>query len=133
MRQKFLNGLAILIILTIILPSISLAKSLKSLRKEAIREVDQMKDFTRQMVDMIFSFGELGFQEVETSRYITNILRENGKRFGNYGCRRWQRNDNTIRYDFFKSIRILIPWMVDSQSTYQLTVFNSVEVLCGSY
>jgi aminobenzoyl-glutamate utilization protein B len=32
------------------------------------------------MVDKIFSFSELGFQEVETSRYITGILRENGFR-----------------------------------------------------
>ncbi|MFT5142744.1 MAG: aminobenzoyl-glutamate utilization protein B [Rhodothermales bacterium] len=30
------------------------------------------------MVDQIFSFSELGFQEVETSRYITGILEENG-------------------------------------------------------
>jgi aminobenzoyl-glutamate utilization protein B len=37
-----------------------------------------MKDFTQQMVDQVFSFGELGFQEVETSRYLTGILRKNG-------------------------------------------------------
>ena len=37
-----------------------------------------MSALTRQMVDMIFSFSELGFQEVETSAYITAILRENG-------------------------------------------------------
>jgi aminobenzoyl-glutamate utilization protein B len=30
------------------------------------------------MVDQIFSFGELGFQEVETSRYLTEILEKNG-------------------------------------------------------
>ena len=30
------------------------------------------------MVDSIFSFGELGFQELETSRYVTGILEENG-------------------------------------------------------
>ena len=30
------------------------------------------------MVDMIFSFGELGFQEIETSKYITDILAKNG-------------------------------------------------------
>ncbi|MBO6574081.1 MAG: amidohydrolase [Rhodothermales bacterium] len=30
------------------------------------------------MVDKIFSFSELGFQEVETSRYVTAILEENG-------------------------------------------------------
>jgi len=30
------------------------------------------------MVDKIFSFSELGFQEIETSRYLVNLLRENG-------------------------------------------------------
>ncbi len=30
------------------------------------------------MVDMLFSFGELGMQEFETSKYITGILKENG-------------------------------------------------------
>jgi aminobenzoyl-glutamate utilization protein B len=30
------------------------------------------------MVDQIFSFSELGFQEVETSRYVTGILERNG-------------------------------------------------------
>ena len=29
------------------------------------------------MVDKVFSFSELGFQEVETSKYITDILKEN--------------------------------------------------------
>jgi len=32
------------------------------------------------MVDQVFSFGELGFQEVETSKYLTGILRSNGFR-----------------------------------------------------
>ncbi|MFQ5675245.1 MAG: amidohydrolase [bacterium] len=77
MTKKLLDRLGILILLTV-LTSTSLAKSLNSLKKEAVREVDQMKDFTQQMVDMIFSFAELGFQEIETSHYITNILRENG-------------------------------------------------------
>ena len=30
------------------------------------------------MVDQVFSFGELGFQEVETSRYLTDALRKQG-------------------------------------------------------
>ena len=34
--------------------------------------------FTQQMVDQIFSFAELGFQEFETSRYVTGILRDHG-------------------------------------------------------
>ncbi|MBC7722289.1 MAG: amidohydrolase, partial [Pedobacter sp.] len=28
----------------------------------------------QEMIDMIFSFGELGFQETETSKYLTDIL-----------------------------------------------------------
>ena len=30
------------------------------------------------MNDQVFSFGELGFQEFETSKYLTDILRKNG-------------------------------------------------------
>src|SRR4051812_25680732 len=49
-----------------------------SLKKEAIRMVDSMSTFTQQMVDMVFSFGELGMQEEETSKYLTGILEKNG-------------------------------------------------------
>ena len=48
------------------------------LKKEAITEVDKLQVLTQQMVDEIFSFSELGFQEVETSRYVTGILEKNG-------------------------------------------------------
>lgn len=53
-------------------------EKLQSLKKELMTEIDNQKVFTQQMVDMIFSFGELGFQETETSNYITNILKKNG-------------------------------------------------------
>jgi aminobenzoyl-glutamate utilization protein B len=51
---------------------------LDALKREAIADVDGRAKFTQQMVDQIFSFGELGFQEVETSRYLVKLLRENG-------------------------------------------------------
>jgi aminobenzoyl-glutamate utilization protein B len=51
---------------------------LANLKKEAIRMIDSMATFTQQMVDMVFSFGEPGFQEVETSAYLTGILEKNG-------------------------------------------------------
>jgi len=51
-----------------------------ALKTDAARMVDSMRTFTQQMVDMVFSFGELGFQEVETSRYLTGILEKNGFR-----------------------------------------------------
>jgi len=49
-----------------------------ALKKEAMRMVDSMSTFSQQMVDMVFSFGELGMQEEETSKYLTGILEKNG-------------------------------------------------------
>ena len=48
------------------------------LKAEAAADVESMKDRTQQMVDSIFSFGELGFQERETHRYVVDILKKNG-------------------------------------------------------
>ncbi|HEU4391597.1 MAG TPA: amidohydrolase, partial [Blastocatellia bacterium] len=53
-------------------------KQLDNLKHEALAEVDSLAELTQQMVDQIFSFSELGFQEVETSRYVTSILEKNG-------------------------------------------------------
>jgi aminobenzoyl-glutamate utilization protein B len=49
-----------------------------ALKTEAAAEVDKLKDFSQQMVDQIFSYGELGFQEVETSNYLVSLLRKHG-------------------------------------------------------
>ena len=51
---------------------------LEALKQEAVIEVESLRKFTQQAVDQIFSFGELGFQEFETSSYVTGILRDNG-------------------------------------------------------
>ena len=48
------------------------------LKAEVAAEVDKLKEFSAQMVDQIFSYGELGFQEVETSRYLIALLKKNG-------------------------------------------------------
>src|SRR5688572_13667829 len=47
-------------------------------KKEAVASVDGMYDLAQQMVDSVFSFGELGFQEYETGRYLTAILEKEG-------------------------------------------------------
>ena len=47
--------------------------------KEAVSaDVLSMYDLGQKMVDSVFSFGELGFQEFETQRYLTGILKQNG-------------------------------------------------------
>ena len=48
------------------------------LKNAAAADVDAMKVFSQQMVDSVFSFGELGFQEFETNRYLIDILKKNG-------------------------------------------------------
>src|SRR4051812_48981704 len=51
---------------------------LAKLKAQAMVEVDSMAKFTQQMIDQLFSFGELGFQEIETSKYLTDVLEKNG-------------------------------------------------------
>jgi aminobenzoyl-glutamate utilization protein B len=50
----------------------------EELKKEVAADIETMKVATQQMVDQVFSFGELGFQEFETSKYLTAILEKNG-------------------------------------------------------
>jgi aminobenzoyl-glutamate utilization protein B len=59
-------------------PSAAANARLEALKTEALAQVDAMNVFTGQVVDTIFSFGELGFQEMETHRYLVAMLRSNG-------------------------------------------------------
>jgi len=49
-----------------------------ALKQQAMADIDGMKDLTQQMIDQVFSYGELGFQEFETSAYLKSVLRKNG-------------------------------------------------------
>ena len=51
---------------------------LENLKEEVAVDVESRRDFTQQIVDMIYSFNELGFQEFETQRYIGGILEDHG-------------------------------------------------------
>jgi aminobenzoyl-glutamate utilization protein B len=53
-------------------------KQIERLKTEVAALVEQNKKQAQVMVDKVFSFAELGFQEVESSKYITGILAENG-------------------------------------------------------
>lgn len=50
----------------------------ESLKKQALASVSSKEKSVQEMVDMVFSFGELGFQEFETSKYLTGVLEKNG-------------------------------------------------------
>jgi aminobenzoyl-glutamate utilization protein B len=47
-------------------------------KKDVALEVDGMREDIQRMNDQVFSFAEPGFQEFETSKYLTGILRKNG-------------------------------------------------------
>jgi aminobenzoyl-glutamate utilization protein B len=53
---------------------------LAAVKSDLAGMVDSMAKQTQVMVDSVFSFGELGFQEYETSRYLTAILEKEGFR-----------------------------------------------------
>src|SRR5262245_20769121 len=50
----------------------------EQMKRDAMADIESMRVMTQQMVDQVFSYGELGFQEFETSKYLTNILEKNG-------------------------------------------------------
>lgn len=54
------------------------APALTGLKAEAAAMIDDNAKLTQEIIDSLFSFSELGFQEYETQRYLTGILEENG-------------------------------------------------------
>ena len=72
-----------LLITTVMLASMaqapsSLAQDIDALKTELESNIDNRAKLVQEMVDSIFSFAEPGFQEFETSAYITGILEDNG-------------------------------------------------------
>jgi aminobenzoyl-glutamate utilization protein B len=49
-----------------------------AMKADLAGEIDHMKKQAQVMVDSVFSFGELGFQEFETSKYLSGILEKEG-------------------------------------------------------
>jgi len=51
-----------------------------SIKADLAGQIDHMAKQAQVMVDSVFSFAELGFQEVETSKYLAGILEKSGFR-----------------------------------------------------
>ncbi|MGH9203103.1 MAG: peptidase dimerization domain-containing protein, partial [Vicinamibacterales bacterium] len=51
---------------------------LERLKAEAATKVEARAKLVQEIIDQVFSFGELGMQEVETSKYLTGLLEKNG-------------------------------------------------------
>lgn len=59
-------------------PLAARAQDLDDLKDEALAMVEARSKQVQEIVDMLFSFSELGMQEFETQRYLTGILEEEG-------------------------------------------------------
>ncbi|WP_273567278.1 amidohydrolase [Maribacter halichondriae] len=53
-------------------------RQIEKLKTEANSLIEADTKNLQVMVDKVFSFAELGFQEIESSKYLTGILEENG-------------------------------------------------------
>jgi aminobenzoyl-glutamate utilization protein B len=51
---------------------------LDAMKAEVAKKIDAKAKLIQEMVDEVFSFGELGMQEFETSKYLSGILEQNG-------------------------------------------------------
>jgi hypothetical protein len=65
-----------------------------AMKADLIGQIDAMKKRAQVMVDSVFSFGELGFQEFETSKYLTNVLEGEGFKIERtFGCRHFDESE----------------------------------------
>ena len=82
LEQIMKKAIAFICLVAISLPSIAQKKysekDLATMKQSLMQAVAGKSKEVQVMVDQIFSFAELGFQEVETSKYITSVLTKNG-------------------------------------------------------
>jgi aminobenzoyl-glutamate utilization protein B len=83
MKNRVLAGVSALAILSAMSPIGAQSRPaadtrLATQKGDAAKGIDEMSKLAQEMVDSVFSFGELGFQEVETSRYLTTQLEKFG-------------------------------------------------------
>jgi aminobenzoyl-glutamate utilization protein B len=78
MRSSLGRALLITLGTAVSVPAATSAQDLDDLKEEAMEIVDANSKMVQEIVDMLYSFGELGMQEFETQRYLTGLLEERG-------------------------------------------------------
>jgi aminobenzoyl-glutamate utilization protein B len=74
-----MNSRNFFLVFPIVAASVCFGQTSLSEAKQALADhVDKNAKLAQVMVDTVFSFAELGFQEIETSKYLTGILEKNG-------------------------------------------------------
>ncbi|MGH7711055.1 MAG: peptidase dimerization domain-containing protein, partial [Gemmatimonadaceae bacterium] len=84
MRRLFLTTTALFMLVSVVGAQASRTAAakpdprLEKLKTEALAKVEGRAKLVQEIVDMLYSFGELGMQEFETSKYLTGILEKHG-------------------------------------------------------
>ncbi|MCP5110184.1 MAG: amidohydrolase, partial [bacterium] len=69
------------LLITILLAALAASaqtQDLESLKKKALEMVEARRTFTQRIVDTLFSFSELGYEETNSSEYLIGILEKEG-------------------------------------------------------
>src|SRR6185369_8591375 len=78
MRRLLSKGGVVILCLSMSGPALPRSNAPQDYKAQVLKDVEAMKKQTQVMIDMVFSFAELGFQEFETSKYLTGILEKEG-------------------------------------------------------
>jgi aminobenzoyl-glutamate utilization protein B len=80
MKRLLFQSLPTVLMAALVFPAQSHAQPgrVQRLVDEVTADVEANKKLVQVIVDKVFSFSELGFHEVETSRYLVKLLRDNG-------------------------------------------------------
>src|SRR5271154_6873455 len=77
--KKLLTCVIVFLSVLPTLPTQTLSsEKIEKLKADVLAEVEKNAVLGQQINDMLFSFGELGFQEKETQTYLTGLLEKNG-------------------------------------------------------
>jgi aminobenzoyl-glutamate utilization protein B len=73
-----IHNRSLLVLPLLVLAGTAYGASTATLKKQAVAGVTARAKLAQEISDSLFSFSELGFQELETQRYLTALLEKNG-------------------------------------------------------
>ena len=77
--RRFTAGILLLLTVGTVRPALAqAAPGIDDLKRQASAAVETRQALVQQIVDQLFSYAELGFEEVETARYLTGLLEKKG-------------------------------------------------------
>jgi aminobenzoyl-glutamate utilization protein B len=86
MRSQVTASTVLISVLHVVAPAAAQrAPATDQLKREVVAEVTSLQKLSQEIVDMVFSFSELGFEENRTVAYLTGILEKEGFRIER-GC-----------------------------------------------